>query len=247
MTTPYEKVFHIPASAVDRFDRLKPGSILEYMQEVAGDHSALLGADRHTLTEKGLFWAVIRHRIQIFRLPRAGENIRVKTWPMPTTRTAYPRATAAFDEEGNEIFRSVSLWVLMDAETRAMILPGKSGVEVAGIVLGDEPAIPTSLPPKVPETYLQRKVLFSDLDYNGHMNNCKYLDWVADLLTCDFHREHTPKEIVLNYLSEAREGEALQLAWELSEEGCLMVQTQRLGEEVSANHSRVFAAQVQYK
>ena len=247
MTTPYEKVFHIPASAVDRFDRLKPGSILEYMQEMAGDHSVLLGSGRQHLTEKGLFWAVIRHRIQIFRLPKAGENIRIKTWPMPITRTAYPRATAAFDEAGNEIFRSVSLWVLMDVSTRAMILPGKSGVEVPGIVLGDEPAIPTSLPLKAPENQLHRQVRFSDLDYNGHMNNCRYLDWVADLMDCDFHREHTPAEIVLNYLSEAREGERLQLSWELSGEGYLTVQARRPEEEVSTNHSRVFAAQLQYK
>ena len=88
MTVPFEKTFHITASAVDRFDRLKPSCVLDYMQEVAGDHSAILGADRNMLTQKGLFWAVIRHRIQITRLPKAGEDILVKTWPMPTTRTA---------------------------------------------------------------------------------------------------------------------------------------------------------------
>mgnify|MGYP002517044180 CR=1 FL=1 len=30
------------------------------------------------------------------------EDITVETWPMPTTRTAYPRATVGYDAQGNE-------------------------------------------------------------------------------------------------------------------------------------------------
>ena len=246
MTVPFEKTFHITASAVDRFDRLKPSCILDYMQEVAGDHSAKLGADRKMLTEKGLFWAVIRHRIQITRLPKAGEDILVKTWPMPTTRTAYPRSTIAWDAQGNECFRSISLWVLMDQNTRTMVLPGKSGVTVDGLLLGSELMVPGSVVPKTMENRQERIVRFSDLDYNGHMNNCKYLEWIADLLPSDFHKDRQIREITLNYLSEAREKETLALQWEMSPEGCMTVDAQRLGEAVSANHSRVFAAQIQF-
>ena len=246
MTTPFEKTFHITASAVDRFDRLKPSCVLDYMQEVAGDHSAMLGADRNMLTSKGLFWAVIRHRIQITRLPKAGEDILVKTWPMPTTRTAYPRSTIAWDSEGNESFRSISLWVLMDQKTRAMVLPGKSGVTVEGLLLGSELAVPGSVVPRTMENTQERMVRFSDLDYNGHMNNCKYLEWIADLLPSGFHKDRQVQEITLNYLSEAREGENLQLQWEMRPEGILVVDAQRTGEEVSTHHSRVFAAQIQF-
>ena len=246
MTVPFEKTFHITASAVDRFDRLKVSCVLDYMQEVAGDHSAKLGADRQMLSQKGLFWAVIRHRIQITRLPKAGEDILVKTWPMPTTRTAYPRSTIAWDAQGNEVFRSISLWVLMDANTRTMVLPGKSGVEVEGLLLGNELAAPGSVVPKVLENCQERRVLFTDLDYNGHMNNCKYLDWMADLLPSGFHRECQMREITMCYLSEAREGDVLSLNWELGAEGAMTVQAQRLGEENSTNHSRVFAAQIQF-
>ncbi|MBO5322546.1 MAG: hypothetical protein J6A88_00380 [Oscillospiraceae bacterium] len=246
MTVPFEKTFHITASAVDRFDRLKPSCVLDYMQEVAGDHSAMLGADRNMLTQKGLFWAVIRHRIQITRLPKAGEDILVKTWPMPTTRTAYPRSTIAWDAEGNECFRSISLWVLMDMKTRTMVLPGKSGVTVEGLLLGSELAVPGSVVPRTMENLQERTVRFSDLDYNGHMNNCKYLEWIADLLPSGFHKDRQVREITLSYLSEAREGETLALQWQMQEDGCMSVDAKRTGEEISANHSRVFAAQIQF-
>lgn len=246
MTTPYEKKFHIPASAVDCFDRLKPSQILDYMQEVAGDHSTMLGLSRQALTDRGLFWAVIRHRVQISRLPKAGENITVKTWPMPTTRTAYPRSTIIYDEQGQECLRSISLWVLMDRNTRAMVLPGKSGVEVEGLLLGSELAAPGSIVPKALVNTLQRKVLFTDLDWNGHMNNCRYLDWTMDLLPSDFHRERSVTGFTVCYLSEAKETETLELQWELSDGPCITVNALRPDSEVSAGHSRVFALQMQF-
>ena len=240
----YQKKFHIPASAVDRFDRLKMSHILDYLQEVAGDHSALLGTDRQNLNGQHLFWAVIRHRVQITRLPKAGEDITVETWPMPTTRTAYPRATVALDSQGNELFKSISLWVLMDSESRTMVLPKKSGIVVDGRLQGNELPPPGSLIPREMECADHRTVRFTDLDWNGHMNNCRYLDWVADLLPADFHREHCAKEFTVCYLSEATEGETVTLLWEQNSQGVLHIDAHRENTEMSVGHSRVFAAQI---
>ena len=126
----YRQQFHIDPTAVDCCGRLKPSTLLLFAQEVAGHHSDLLSLTYDGLAARGLFWAVIRNRVQVTRLPREGETITLETWPMPTTRTAYPRSTVAYDEQGNELFRSVSLWVLMDLNTRAMILPGFTDLDV---------------------------------------------------------------------------------------------------------------------
>jgi len=240
----FEKKFHIPATAVDCFDRLKPSQILDYLQDVAGDHCMLLGTDRQALTDWNLFWAVLRHRVQITRLPRAGEDITLQTWPMPTTRTAYPRATAAFDLGGNLLFRCVSLWVLMDTQKRTMVLPGNSGVEVNGIARGDELTVHGSLALKPLAHKDDRTVRFTDLDWNGHMNNCRYLDWVADTLPGSFHEGHSIKEFFVNYLSEAREGDGVTLHWELSKDGILAVDGCREEDGLSASRGRVFSARV---
>ena len=241
----HERTYILEATDVNSADRLKNSRLLAIMQEIAGEHSALLGADRSALEERKLFWAVIRHRVQITRLPQSGESIRVCTWPMPTTRTAYPRATVAYDADGNELFRGISLWILMDMSTRAMVLPGKSGVEVAGSLQGNELTLPGSLLPQKLPNREDRTVRFSDLDLNGHMNNCRYMEWVDDLLPAEFHRTHSPKQLLVCYLSEAREAEKMEVCWEVSEQSVLRVDAQRSG-EVSAGHSRVFAAQVQF-
>lgn len=214
--------------------------ILHMVQEAAGDHSAALGTDRQALLEKNLFWAVIRHRVQILRMPEEGEAVSVTTWPMPTTRSAYPRATEGFDRQGNLLFRAVSLWVLMDTPTRAMVLPKRSGVEVAGVTMGTELEFPGSLAPLAADRQQFRLVCREDLDVNGHVNNCRYLTWVSQLPEEGF--EH-PTELSVCYLSEALEGEKLTLGW-TNEGETLRVEAVRQGKNVSLGHSRVFAAEL---
>ena len=214
----YVKEFEISPVAVDQFGRLKASRLLAFLQEVAGDHSAILGTDQNALMDKNLFWAVIRHKVQVTRLPRRNETVTVQTWPMPTTRVAYPRSVVAYDAQGNECFRAITLWVLMDVNNRAMVLPGKSGIDVAGTLRGNELASPLGLPAKALRNRRCRSVCFTDLDRNGHMNNTRYLDWVDDLLPASFHAEHTVKEFTVCYLNEALEGHQLQLDWDFPEE-----------------------------
>ena len=243
MESIYTQNFTITDNCVDRFGRLKLSTLLYFAQEVAGRHFDRIAMTYEQLAEKGMFWAIIRQRAQITRLPLSGETIRVETWPMPNTRVAFPRCVVAYDETGKELFQVLSLWVLMDVNTRAMILPGKSGISLPGTVMGYELPAPTSLPAKNLLNHRQRTVCFTDLDRNGHMNNTKYLDWIADLLPSHFHEQHAPAEFTVCYLSEAREGQELTLSWEFSGEGCLNLDAHRTSGEKS---ERIFSARLQY-
>ena len=237
----YSEEFKISDLYIDCFGRLLPSKILYMMQEVAGNHFAQMAMDYDSLAQRGLFWAITRNKVQITRLPMRGETIRLETWPMPTTRVAYPRSIVAYDEDGNEVFRSITLWVLMDANNRSMVLPGKSGIDVTGTLRGNELASPLGLPAKALVNRRKRYVNFTDLDRNAHMNNTRYLDWVYDLLGADFHKDHTLREFTLCYLNEAREGQQLELSWDFPEAGCLMMDAHRHMEDKS---DRIFAAKL---
>lgn len=242
----YRKTFEISDIHLDCFRRLKPSVLLYFAQEVAGQHAALLGTDWETLAQKHLFWAIIRHRVQITRMPQAGETITLQTWPMPTTRVAYPRATVAYDEKGNELFRTIALWVLMDTETRAMILPGKSGVTVSGSLTGSELDAPGSIAPKALENSVRRQVTYTELDRNLHMNNTRYMDWIDSLLPSAYHADHPMREFTVCYLSEAREGQEIDLTWDLSGDNILAVEAHRERPENGGKPERIFAAQIQF-
>ena len=240
----YTQNFEITDHYVDCFGRMTPASILLMIQEVAGKHCTALSVDYDTLAKRRMFWAVTRHRVQVSRMPRLGETIRVETWPMPTTRVAYPRSVVAYDTAGNECFRAISLWVLMNLDTRSMILPGKSGISVVGSLRGLELPSPGSLALMDHTQTRQRQVCFTDLDRNGHMNNTRYLNWVSDLLPSAFHQEHEVKEFTICYHAEAREGQLLDLSWDFPQEDCLQVDARRTD---TAQGERVFSARLLYR
>ena len=157
---------------------------------------------------------------------------------------AYPRSVIGYDSTGEEIFRAITLWVMMDRTTRAMVLPGKSGIAVQGHLEGNELAVPGSLVPRPMENAGSRRVCFTDLDMNGHMNNTRYFDWIYDLLSSSFHREKPVKEFTICYLVEAMEGQILDMNWEVKDE-CLQVEATRTNDTNGEKH-RVFAAKLQF-
>lgn len=237
----YQANFEITERDVDCFGRLLPARILSYAQQVAGMHSTELTVGYEVLARQRMFWAVTRHKVQVTRLPRLGETIHVETWPMPPTRVAFPRSMVAYDAQGQEVFRSISLWVLMDLDTRNMILPGKSGITLSGTVRGNELAVPMGLPTRLLKNTRSRQVCFTDLDRNGHMNNCRYLDWICDLIPSGYHKGHEIREFTVCYLSEAREGQQLELRWDYPEEGCLYMDAHR---QDDSQDTRVFSARL---
>lgn len=236
----YRKEFTVGQDAVDRFGRLRLSRLLLMAQQVAGEHSSTMGLTYEELARRGLFWAVIRNRVQISRLPREGETVHTQTWPMPTTRTAYPRSTVAYDSEGNELFRTVSLWILMSFDSREMVLPGKSGVTVEGTLRGLELAAPRALAVKPLNNQLERTVRFTDLDRNGHMNNARYLDWIDDLLPSSFHQDHSVADVTMCYINEAREGQPLSVGWDTDVDGALLV-------DIHRSTDRIFAARLTFE
>jgi len=243
---PFVLTYTLDAMHVDCFGRAKPSSLLYFCQEAAGGHCRILGLDWDTLAKKDLFWALIRTRVEITQLPVLGQTVTVKTWPMPTTRSAFPRATVCYDEAGHELFRCTALWVLMNTKTRTMVLPGKSGVELEGLTLGCEAAAPGSIAPAQLEHTARRTVCFTDLDRNAHMNNTKYMDWLWDLLSSDFHGKHPVKSFTACYLSEAKQSQELTLHYGKTQEGILRLEATRSRQEDTEKQERVFAASVEF-
>ena len=241
----FEQTVTLQKSDTDEYGKMKLSALLRYAQEAAGGHCDRLGLDWDTMAGKGLFWAVLRHRAEIRRMPAEGERITVQTWPMPATRTAYPRMVRGLDENGQELFSVISLWALMNTQTRAMVLPFKSGIEVPGILRGCEIDPPGSLPPVSHEKESLWTVTREDLDINGHVNNARYLDR-TEPLAGPFRASHTPKELSVSYLAECRLDQCITLGWTLSQEGELTADGCRPRTDVPGKTERVFAVKIRY-
>ena len=132
----------------------------------------------------------------------------------------------------------------MDPENRAMVLPGKSGVIVNGILRGNELPTPTSLAPEALQQAQRRSVRFTDLDVNNHMNNARYLDWAEDMLGPDFRQDHILRRATLCYLNEAKLGQMLSSCMGFDENDTLLYDLRRDKED--GNFDRIFSAVLEY-
>ena len=97
MTSTYRTQFQVKDEYLDEQFQLKTSALLYFVQEAAGQHAALLGTDWGTLQSKNLFWAIIRHRVRITRLPMASAGTPVLLTVnfrklMPDLKVLIPRA-----------------------------------------------------------------------------------------------------------------------------------------------------------
>ena len=56
-----------------------------------------------------------------------------------------------------------------------------------------------------------RKVRYSDIDLNGHLNNTKYIDYIIDLHDSDFYKKNSIVRFLINYEKELMDNDVLNL------------------------------------
>jgi Acyl-ACP thioesterase len=201
----------IRSEQVDARRILKTSALLLILQEIALDHSRLLGFGSDATLHRNLLWVVTRYCMDINRLPAYEETVTVETWPGPVRRVLFPRYFRIKDQAGNVIMRASSVWVLIDGEKRSMISPAQYGLTPAeGRTEPDElpyhePALPIEA-----ERTVSFTVPYSYLDLNGHMNNTRYFDLCEDMIADEVQSSRI-RHITAEYLNEVRYKETIEI------------------------------------
>jgi hypothetical protein len=53
----------------------------------------------------------------------------------------------------------------------------------------------------------ERRAVYSDIDYNGHVNNARYVQWLQDIMENEDLERARRMRLDINYLSEVKPGE----------------------------------------
>ena len=75
--------YPVTALHADCFGRARISSLLRFAQDAAEEHCLQLGTDWDSMAKKNYFWAVIRQRMEITRLPKTGETITIAEAKLP--------------------------------------------------------------------------------------------------------------------------------------------------------------------
>ena len=212
---------------------VRPSKILEYMQETANRQCECSGLPLERLRdEKGLAFILGALSMNIYKPLHAYEEIEVNTWCKEAKGYIFMRYFEII-RGGEKIAEAASTWVIIDLNTKSMV---RSSVYdfLDGCFYYDEPVDPEALLPKAriaKDTPLlevgKRKIRYSDIDYNMHMNNTHYPD-----MLCDYLEEMTQNEpyyvsqMSLSYLKESPLGATLTITrGNMREDGRIEIRT----------------------
>ncbi len=191
--------------------RVTPTRLLMYMEETSNAHltSAGLGLDE-LRDARGLAFLVSRINVRMYAPLYIDDEIDVETWVCESRGLSFVRCYRVLKRE-EVVAEAYSVWALMDlCEGRllpATAFPYEIEPEES---LGKEHSARLRMPPMGQMVLAgERRIVYSDIDYNQHMNNTHYPN-----MLCDFTPEIEKKRVVgymLSFVHEAAYGQTLNI------------------------------------
>ena len=206
---------------VDRSDTLTIASTFDLFQEAAISHAEILGVGREAMKQSGQVWILSRLSVFMDRRPRFGEKITVRSWPRGSNKLFAIRDYDIRDCSDQALIRGRSAWLIVDLEKRRPLrpqtvvetLPLNEGINALPGINPESNDPPPSLTERefIQEDSVLRRACYSDIDYNGHVNNTRYIQWIQDLLEPEILEKAKQIRLDINYLAEVRYGETITL------------------------------------
>ena len=190
---------------VDFKKRLKLSSLFHYLQDTASLAVDDLGIGINTLKEKfNVTWILIRIRVEIIRNPELDEQITIETYPQKPKAIELERDFIVKDQHGNIIIRAISTWIIMDIEKRRIRKSSLIDIEYPPFI--EERAIDCELGKIAQfdnlELAYDKSIGYNDIDFNGHLNNIKYIDFIMECYSLENHSKYVLKTFEINYINE---------------------------------------------
>ena len=208
-----KKKFTVTSADTDMFGRLKLSVLANYLIQSAISSADKLGFGFNDLKNEKLFWVLHRLTIKIEKQLNIFDELEVETWPKTVEGLLYIRDFIVRDKNKNIVAKATSAWLAIDLiKKRPKIIGG----EVIDIFhsLKHKNAI-DELPIKLSEMkngeVNEIQTSFFDLDLNQHVTSTRYIDWIMDTFSVDFHSKNYVKNLSINYLLEVKPNEKIQL------------------------------------
>jgi acyl-ACP thioesterase len=208
----WREEFTVKFGAVDRSDRLTLAAVFDMFQELAINHAENLGAGRGALAAARQGWVLSRMSVVVDSRPKWGETLTARSWPRGADRLF---AVRDYDIQSGDrtLARGRGDWLILDLDRRRPLrvqpvignFPQNNGIDA---LPGSPPALDAR---ENLEKAGERRAAYSDIDYNGHVNNARYILWIQDLAGAEILETADRARLDINYLSEILYGETIEL------------------------------------
>ncbi len=191
---------------------IKLRNLLNYFQDTASIAVQDIEGTTTELIAKGYAWVLTKYEIEFLeRLPALDEKFFIKTFHDPNHAYNSLRVFQVFNSNNNLIAWAKTSWLLLDL---AAGRPVKPAVHLPELLTRDSQEIAPEFKdiPKMPDEFneISQQVCFHDLDYNSHVNNAVYFEWVFEATPLDL-MTHELKSVYANFRSGVKAGENVKI------------------------------------
>jgi acyl-ACP thioesterase len=195
---------------------------MRYIADISGIDYSHKGYSHDWLLQQNMAFLISRCHVKIHTMPIADQKLTFATWERGTKGALALRDFDVYDEDGNIVVSSSSAWILVNPKTRHILRPSEFTGEMD--VLADKsPGCSPAKKIKLPEMKMvgKRKIVYSDIDGNGHVYNANYLDIAMDFLPAT-QQKRMVKDFMINFNHEAKLGQEIEVFVNVSDEVCFV-------------------------
>jgi len=203
--------FTVQSYETDLQRQMKPFALQCRLQELAYLASEAGGASYAGMRRSGYFWVLNRIHIVIDEWPRWGDELTLSSWFRARTGPMYQRHFVLHrndDPDVEPLVKATSSWTIIALENRGvireMVYPEGFAEEEDLLPFCEKLLVPPGVELAPAGTHT---ATYSDLDSNGHVNNCFYPQWATDLLGLPYLTTHRLTDIQVGYYREIHPGE----------------------------------------
>lgn len=220
---------------VDFRGRLSLGILGNHLLNCASFHAKDRGFGIATLNEQHYTWVLSRLVIEMDSYPMDYKKFSIETWVENVYSLFTDRNYRIAGENGETMGYARSIWAMISMEDRKPINLLKINDGKIMDYISDYPC-PIEKPSriKVMETApaMTHRVIYSDLDINGHMNSIRYIEHVLDLFDIEYYRKYNIRRFEIAYVAESYFGDTLDFFTEETGDNSFNVEIRKNGNEV---------------
>lgn len=180
----YEEIYQPKVSDYDRDGKLSYEAVLQILETAGSHHSDSAGDNVIEGSQSGIAWILTDWRVQVIRRTDSKEELHIMTW----VRGKVPANTVfrdfiLTDNNGIEVIRAEAKFALLDLAAGKLTRISKE--LFASYQPEDKSVFDTAAPRiRAPAEYDSEQTIIlrrSDIDFNGHVHNTKYVDYAMEV------------------------------------------------------------------
>ena len=223
--------YQVATQNVDFTLRATIDSLGNYILNTAGIDAQGKGFGVDALTAQNLTWVLSKFVVEVDSRPEQFAEFDLTTWINHNTRLLSTRNFTIADTAGKVYIRALSQWCMLNFVTRTPVALNTMEERFAPYISDvDSPCEqPRRLTAIAADEVYEHKVVYSDIDFNNHMNTMRYIALMVDMLPIEYLKNNIPFRLDVHFMNECRFGQRLSVGMQTVENNTLFEITREDG------------------